>query len=104
MHEASHAEGRSQQQQQQQQLVIVNAVTPGIVNSMLGRYIPTWLQIASYPLRSVMMRTPDKGAETVVFAATDSAATNVSGRYFGDCQQIKSSDQSYDVKLSQLVW
>src|SRR5690606_17764885 len=84
--------------------VTVNAVTPGVVNSSLGRHAPGALQILSAPFKYLLMRTPEKGAETVVFAATDASLHNVSGKYWGDCKQIESSPQSHDEQLAHKVW
>jgi NAD(P)-dependent dehydrogenase (short-subunit alcohol dehydrogenase family) len=84
--------------------VTVNAVTPGIVNSSLGRHAPSVLQWLSAPLRYLLMRTPEKGAETVVFAASSEAVNNISGKYWADCEPIESSAQSHDEQLAKALW
>lgn len=84
--------------------VTVNAVTPGIVNSSLGRHAPSILQWLSAPLRYLLMRTPQKGAETVVFVASNEAANNISGKYWADCKPIESSAQSHDEQLAKALW
>lgn len=84
--------------------VTINAVTPGVVNTGLGRWSPPWLLYLSYPLRSMLMRSPEKGAETVVYAASSPDLNGISGAYFGDCKQIEPSAQAQSMTLAANVW
>ena len=74
--------------------VTVNTVTPGMVNTNLSRFMPLYLQYLSYPILYAMLRTPQKGAKTVVWAATAPELQGKTGLYFGDMKAIKGSDES----------
>jgi len=49
--------------------VSVNVVSPGIVNTELARYLPAWAYYLSYPVRALLLRSPEHGAQSVLFAA-----------------------------------
>jgi len=65
-----------------------NIVTPGMVNTSLPRFMPSWQLYLSYPIRWAMLRSPEKGAETIVYAATAPELSQITGRYFGDMKDI----------------
>jgi NAD(P)-dependent dehydrogenase (short-subunit alcohol dehydrogenase family) len=83
--------------------VTVNAVTPGMVNTDLSRFMPWWQRALSFPLRSLILRSPEKGAETVVYASTSPDLTGISGKYLGDCKIIEASVQSQSKELARAV-
>eukprot|EP00912_Choanoflagellata_sp_UC4_P000437 UC4_evm2s271 len=56
-------------------------VTPGMVNTKLGRY--HWLFALSAPIRYLLLPTPEHGAKSVVFASIDRSLDGTSGAYFG---------------------
>ena len=99
-------------------------VTPGVVHTGLARYLPSWQQWLSYPIRRLLLRTPEQGAESVVHAATapitpslDTLETNTnksvdfirSGGYYAStkgkgCIEIKSSTMSQEKDAQRLIW
>jgi NAD(P)-dependent dehydrogenase (short-subunit alcohol dehydrogenase family) len=91
---ASKAQGR----------VSVYTVTPGMVNTELSRFMPWWQLVLSAPLRAMLLRTPEKGAETVVYAATAVELQGVSGVYLGDCKPIQPSAAAQSRPLAEAVW
>jgi NAD(P)-dependent dehydrogenase (short-subunit alcohol dehydrogenase family) len=60
----------------------INSVTPGMVNTDLSRSFNSFFLYLSWPLRALMLRTPEQGAEAVVHAATAKGIT--SGRFLCD--------------------
>jgi NAD(P)-dependent dehydrogenase (short-subunit alcohol dehydrogenase family) len=60
----------------------INSVTPGMVNTDLSRSFNSFFLYLSWPLRALMLRTPEQGAEAVVHAATAKGVT--SGRFLCD--------------------
>eukprot|EP00898_Chlorokybus_atmophyticus_P000562 jgi/Chlat1/1506/Chrsp12S00109 len=85
--------------------VSVNVVTPGMVNTELSRYLPSYLQILTWPLRWGLLRTPAKGGETPAWLAmSDEPAATVTGRYFYDKKEIQSSAPTYDAELARELW
>jgi hypothetical protein len=83
--------------------VVCAVVTPGVVNSELGRFAPSWLLFLSWPLRRLLMRQPDQGSVSTVYAAASPGL--VPGSYVsGDGDVIKSSPESYDEQSWQRLW
>jgi len=81
-----------------------NVVTPGMVNTNLSRFMPSWMGYVSWPLRKAALRSPEKGAETVVWAASARELDNKSGEYYGDLQRIQASDAAQDGKLAKDIF
>ncbi len=50
------------------------------------------------------MRTPEKGAETVIYLAVSPEVDGVSGKYFKDKKAVRSSAVSSDPELSARLW
>ena len=83
--------------------VVVNAMTPGMVRTSLGRFAPWWQQALYFPF-SLLLRHPDKGAETIVFMAEAETLTGASGKYFFDCREIEASETARSPTLAEEVW
>jgi len=76
----------------------INSVTPGMVNTDLSRSFSSFFLYISWPLRALMLRTPEQGAQAVVHAATDKSVTG-SGQFVCDAgaavvQQRKPTTES----------
>jgi NAD(P)-dependent dehydrogenase (short-subunit alcohol dehydrogenase family) len=52
----------------------------------------------------LFMRTPKKGAETIVYLATEPGIENQSGEYFDDKRMRRSSEDSYDEEKARKLW
>lgn len=83
--------------------VTTNALHPGVVstnllsdNGLLGPVLTYLLK-----LRGI---SSSQGANTSVYLATSSAVAGVTGRYFYNCEQIASSELSYDYLISDKLW
>ncbi|MFQ5986401.1 MAG: SDR family oxidoreductase [Thermoplasmata archaeon] len=83
--------------------VTVNCVHPGAVNTNFGNdaksAFATLLRVVK-PL----MRSPRKGAETVLFAATAPELEGMTGQYFVNKEAKASSRRSYDEELARRLW
>ncbi len=55
-------------------------------------------------LASLFLRSPERGAETVVYLASSPDVEGVTGKYFFDMKQRRSSQTSYDEALAQGLW
>lgn len=83
--------------------VTVNSLHPGFVetgfarNNGLGMNLVMWL---TRPLQ----RTPEKGAETVIWAATAPEAGQVSGRYFFDCKESQPTAEAQEERNAAKLW
>lgn len=83
--------------------ITVNSLHPGAVSTNFGKNLRG---IAGVFFRSFgfFMRTPEKGAETVLWLATASELNNVTGKYFLDKREIRSSKLSYDSGVAKRLW
>ena len=64
-----------------------------MVDSNLSRFLPVWKRAFAVPLKPLLLRSPAKGAETVLYAAAAPEAA-VAGRYLGDCAEVEPSPQA----------
>jgi len=83
--------------------VTVNAVHPGTVRTNLWRNAPGFAQ----PLLSLakpFMRSPEKGAETLVWLASSPQVQGVSEKYFIDLREAQSSPTTYDQEPARRLW
>ncbi|XP_019866007.1 retinol dehydrogenase 12 [Aethina tumida] len=68
--------------------VIVNAVNPGNVETGIFRYYPPlnniWLFALQYPIRLLVVKSPQQGVQTVLHALLTSNRST--GQYYSDCK------------------
>ena len=66
--------------------VTVNALHPGIVNTNIARhmsFVNSWFaSVILKPLTWPFIRTPQRGAQTTLYAALDPSLEKVTGKYF----------------------
>jgi hypothetical protein len=51
-----------------------------------------------------LLRSPEKGAETVIWLASSADVEGVTGKYFLDKKEIRSSKISYDAEVARRLW
>jgi NAD(P)-dependent dehydrogenase (short-subunit alcohol dehydrogenase family) len=83
--------------------VTVNCLHPGGVNSSFYNDTTGMIR-AYYSLFGWAMRSPEKGAETVVYLSADQEVRGITGKYFKDRKMVRSSDASYDSEASRRLW
>lgn len=83
--------------------ITVNALNPGAVRTNFGNDLKG-LYKGLIKLSRPFMRSPEKGAETVVYLASSDEVEGISGRYFMNNKQVKSSKQSYKKDLAKRLW
>lgn len=83
--------------------VTVNAVHPGFVDTNFAREGQSLLRFLM-PLTQLFARSPEKGAETVIYLASSPEVEGVTGKYFKDKEPIKSSPESYDRQAARRLW
>jgi NAD(P)-dependent dehydrogenase (short-subunit alcohol dehydrogenase family) len=86
--------------------VTVNAVHPGLVATDIWKGDGWWSPLADLldPLFKLLVRSPEKGAETVVYLAASPEVAGVSGKYFFDQEPVRSSPASYDEETARRLW
>jgi NAD(P)-dependent dehydrogenase (short-subunit alcohol dehydrogenase family) len=84
--------------------VTANALTPGAVQTNLGRHVTVqdaidmgWLQ-ADGSVTEGMMKNIDQGAATSVWVATAPELDGIGGLYFEDCHQARRWDPANPIK------
>ncbi len=83
--------------------IVVNAVHPGLVRTNFGADLSGFFGFIIRVL-TPFMRSPEKGAETVVWLATASEEERVTGKYFSDKKPIQSSKISYNMNIARQLW
>ncbi len=63
-----------------------------------------WLMPAIIPVVQLLFKTPEQGAQTSIYLASSPEVTGVSGKYFADCKEAKSSAASYDADAAKRLF
>ncbi|XP_027023108.2 retinol dehydrogenase 14a [Tachysurus fulvidraco] len=86
--------------------VTVNALTPGIVRTNLGRHVH--VPLLAKPLVSLaswaLLRSPEEGAKTSVYLACSPDVEGVRGKCFADCQEMKLLPKATDEDVAKKLW
>jgi len=83
--------------------VTANCLGPGLVNSELFRDVeklPWFFKV----IKTLIGKTPEQGAETSLYLALSPEAEGVSGCYFENCKQKKTSEMSYNKEIAKKLW
>jgi NAD(P)-dependent dehydrogenase (short-subunit alcohol dehydrogenase family) len=83
--------------------VTVNALHPGFVSTGFAKNNGGLVKLGM-AITNLFARKPEKGAETSIYLASSTGIEGVTGKYFSDCKEIKSSDASYDSATQKLLW
>ncbi|NTW08628.1 MAG: SDR family oxidoreductase [Anaerolineaceae bacterium] len=83
--------------------VTANALHPGFVATGFAKNNSGIIKLGM-GITSLFARKPEKGAETSIFLASSPEVEGVSGKYFSDCREIKSSTSSYDKLTQKGLW
>lgn len=82
--------------------VTVNAVHPGPVKTGFAMQAG-WLGTV-WKLLSPFLLTPERGAETLIWACSAPELEGVTGKYFFKKREIRAVDQAYDRALQRGLW
>ncbi|XP_076841862.1 retinol dehydrogenase 14a [Brachyhypopomus gauderio] len=86
--------------------VTVNALTPGIVRTELGRHVH--LPLLVRPLFSLVswafFKTPEEGARTSVYLACSPDVEGVQGKCFADCQEEELLPKATNEEVAKKLW
>lgn len=80
--------------------VTVNAVHPGVVSTALARDFPAPFRL----MARLFFTTPEKGARTSLFVATDPSLAGVSGRYFASSKEATPDKAALDDAAAEKLW
>lgn len=80
--------------------VTANALHPGVVATEIARRAPRLFR----GLWSVAWKSPEKGARTSIYLATSPDVATVTGRYFIDEKERRTSKESLDASVARRLW
>ena len=84
--------------------VAANCVHPGMVVSDLGREYTGFMGLMANKYWRPFMRSPEKGADTVIYLASSLGVEDVTGKYFANRRAVRSSKTSHDPALARRLW
>lgn len=83
--------------------IAANAMHPGFVaTNLYGRF--GFLSKVIAPLLKLFARSPEKGAETIIYLATAREGAITTGQYFVDERATPSSPATYDETAARRLW
>ncbi|XP_065152564.1 retinol dehydrogenase 14a [Paramisgurnus dabryanus] len=86
--------------------VTVNALTPGIVRTNLGRhvYIPMLVKPLFNLASWAFFKSPEEGAQTSIYLACSPDVEGVQGKCFANCQEEQLLDKATDEEVAKRLW
>lgn len=84
--------------------VTVNTVHPGLVDTGFGHNTGRLWAALIKAAQKLFAISPERGAETLVYLAAAEEISGLSGKYWNEKQQKRSSDISYDRQLQRQLW
>jgi NAD(P)-dependent dehydrogenase (short-subunit alcohol dehydrogenase family) len=83
--------------------VTANCVHPGVVGTNLFDSVGGWAG-KLVRLFTPFMRTPEKGADTMIWLASSPEVEGVTGKYFADRKEQATNPESYDTTIAARLW
>lgn len=83
--------------------VTATCLHPGFVRTHFGRDMPPVGKLI-FGLVSRFARTPEKGAETIVYLATSAQVQGASGGYYFDCELKQPAPAAQDDATAERLW
>lgn len=84
--------------------ITVNALHPGLVASNFNSGTKGITHFIAGAIYSIAGISVEKGAQTILYLATSPQVEGVTGKYFVNNQERKSTRNSYDQALAQHLW
>ncbi|HXV70023.1 MAG TPA: SDR family NAD(P)-dependent oxidoreductase [Acidimicrobiia bacterium] len=84
--------------------VTATALHPGMTNTSFSAEDPARAMAPVVLVARPFMRSPEKGAETVVYLASSPTVEGVTGKYFANRKAKKSNTSSYDGEVTAQLW
>ncbi|XP_061651327.1 retinol dehydrogenase 14-like [Phyllopteryx taeniolatus] len=86
--------------------VTVNALSPGIVRTNLGRHVH--VPVVAKPLFNLLswglFKSPEQGAQTSLYLACSPDVQDVQGKFFSDCQPQVLLDKATNCEVASKLW
>ncbi|XP_037096582.1 retinol dehydrogenase 14-like [Syngnathus acus] len=86
--------------------VTVNALSPGMVRTNLGRHVR--VPVIAKPVFNLLswglFKSPEQGAQTSLYLACSPDVEEVQGQFFSDCQPHVLLDKATDCQVARKLW
>lgn len=83
--------------------VTVNALHPGVIASNFGQSMGSFMSVG-WKLISPFISTVEQGAQTTLYLATSPDVEGISGKYFANRKEKRSSPRSHDAAIRRQLW
>ncbi len=83
--------------------VTANCLHPGAVATNFGNAGPALIRLA-VRIGRPFLKSPARGAATAIYLASSPEVEGVSGKYFVNRREARSSDESYDPEVAARLW
>lgn len=84
--------------------IAINTLTPGMVATRIGQNTGPVLRNLVRLVQSMGGKTPEEGAETIIYLASAEEAGEFRGKFFRERKTVRSSDISYDEDIASRLW
>jgi retinol dehydrogenase-12 len=84
--------------------VSTNAMHPGLVHTGFGSNNRVWYWHLAYVLLNRVSRTPEQGADTIIYLATAPELAGVTGQYYVDRKPATPSAAARDPEAARRLW
>ena len=84
--------------------ITINSFHPGLVNTKIGEKHTDLISNYAWKLIKLLGNSPNKSALDAVYLASDQGLAKVSGKYFHQKKQIKSSTASHNKEDIERIW
>jgi len=84
--------------------VTANAADPGMARTNIGRNNTSPRAMALIAAHRAIAGPAEKGAQTQIYLASSPKVEGVTGRYFADSREVRSSPASYDGAAARRLW
>lgn len=84
--------------------ITVNCAHPGAVATSIVINRRTGFGRTITRVLGWIARTPEQGAKTAIYLATNEACKGVTGQYYANCKPARSSKRSKDEQLARKLW
>ncbi|KAH1005176.1 hypothetical protein HUJ04_006206 [Dendroctonus ponderosae] len=84
--------------------ISVFSLHPGAVKTDIFRRLKGWRRALLDLVAYFTFKSPEEGAQTVIYLATEPNLENLSGRHFDDCEAVAAYASAEDPQLIEDVW
>lgn len=84
--------------------ISVNAVHPGLTATGFGKNNGKVMAALVSIFAPLFMRTPAKGAETLIYLASSPSVEGITGKYFYDSREASPALQATDIAVARKLW